>query len=297
MSSLFATIFAIALIISETQARHVHHKKQHSFKHHLKAKSAETAQSDDYELPTNGPAIEILPTDGPAMVIDPQTVGPVYPAIPSFSSVFPVEVDMSHFMSALEARLASIESSISENQASIASHASSISDHENSLSNHEDSISSFENSISNHEDSISSHESSISNHEDKIASNLASITGNVEGISSLRDELQGLASKSRSFCQMGRFGSNSVGGSDEDNTRTKKEVKDTVYFPTAFPSEPTVAMALSDIYMKDPNDDGDYYGWSMSANEITTSSFEATLIADDYTIYEMYASWIACVTV
>jgi len=70
-----------------------------------------------------------------------------------------------------------------------------------------------------------------------------------------------------------------------------------VYFPTAFPSEPTVAMALSDIYMKDPNDDGDYYGWSMSANEITTSSFEATLIADDYTIYEMYASWIACVTV
>ena len=132
------------------------------------------------------------------MVIDPQTVGPVYPAIPSFASVFPVEVDMSHFMSALEARLASIESSISENQASIASHASSISDHENSLSNHEDSISSFENSISNHEDSISSHESSISNHEDKIASNLASITGNVEGISSLRDELQGLASKSKS---------------------------------------------------------------------------------------------------
>jgi len=272
MSSLFAIIFAIALVISETQARHVHHKKQHSFKHHSKAKSA---------------ANEIWPTDGP-MVIEPATDGP--DPVPSFGSVFPVQVDMSHFMSMLEGRLASIESSISENQASIASHASSISDHENSLSNHE-------NSISNHEDSISSHESSISNHEDKIASNLASITSNVEGISTLRDELQGLASKRGSFCQVGRFGSSSVGSTDKDSTRTKTEVKDTVYFPTAFPSEPTVAMALSDIYMKDPNDDGDYYGWSMSANEITTSSFEATLIADDYKIYEMYASWIACVTV
>ena len=140
---------------------------------------------EDAEMLTAGP--EIWPTDGP-MVIEPATDGPA--PVPSFGNVFPVQVDMSHFMSMLEGRLASIESSISENQASIASHASSISDHENSLSNHE-------NSISNHEDSISSHESSISNHEDKIASNLASITSNVEGISTLRDELQGLASKSK----------------------------------------------------------------------------------------------------
>jgi len=177
----------------------------------------------------------------------------------------------------LEERLQAIESSVSRNQASMFV---------------------FENSISANLASINAIQASITTNQESISANLASITDNVNGISTLRNELKGLTSKSRSFCQTGTVTSGSV-GEEYDDSDTALSVQKTVYFPTPFPSDPQVKLALSAIKMADFNrnaasESGDWVGWGLRADSITTSFFTATIYSIDTRIAGLEATWIAC---
>jgi len=184
----------------------------------------------------------------------------------------------------LEERLQAIESSVSRNQAS--------------MSVFESSISAILASLDAIQASITTNQESISAHEGSIAANLASITENVNGISTLRNELHGLTSESRSFCQTGTVTSGSVGGEYVDSDSTLS-VQKAVTFPTPFPSYPEVKLALSAIKMVDINrnfasESYDWVGWRLTAGSITTSSFTATIYSVDTKIAGLEATWIAC---
>lgn len=272
--------FVLSISYSGTQAKQVQHKKQH-LKHHLQAKSEVNAQSD--ENPEIGTITYDVPTAIPAI--------PAIPVNPSngFPRVFPVEVDMSHFMSTIEERLSSLERSVSQNLARITEN----------VNQNQASISANVARISENVDGISQNQASISANVASISANQASISENVNGISMLRDELNTQISGSRSFCQQGVVGCyKSCGGKDEGNTEQVEHYKETVTFPTPFPSTPAVNLALSGIYMKDPNGDvGDWYGWKLYVLDITTTSFLADLRMVDYEIRDIHGTWIACVTV
>jgi len=162
----------------------------------------------------------------------------------------------------------------------------------------EERLQAIESSVSRNQASMFVFENSISAILASLDAIQASITDNVNGISTLRNELHGLTSKSRSFCQTGTVGSGSFGQDYDTDTDSTKSVQETVTFPTSFPSYPEVKLALSSIkmvdYNKNPPYHGDWVGWGLNAGDITNSSFTATIYSIDTRITSLEATWIAC---
>jgi len=179
--------------------------------------------------------------------------------MPPVSFKFPVEVDLTEVKSMLERRFAVIDT-IQNQLAAIAAE--------------------------------------VTANYDRIAFVESKATTNENEIESVRSSLGNLTSKGMSFCQTGMTGCSSCGGKDEDDAGgadTVTPVSYEVTFPKEFPGTPDVTSALNEIYQTAPGK-GDGYGWRITANDVTSSSFTLLIELIDRDISKFYANWIACYT-
>merc|ERR1712168_674971 len=116
-----------------------------------------------------------------------------------------------------------------------------------------------------------------------------------KAIASSRQEMNETV-KGMSFCQTGMTGCSSCGGKDEAwGGDTVTPVSYEVTFPKEFPGTPDVTSALNEIYQAAPGK-ADGYGWRITANNVTSSSFTLLIELIDRNISKFYANWIACYT-
>jgi len=158
--------------------------------------------------------------------------------------------------------------------------------------------------LEQHFDRIKNHFDTVENHFDTVEAN---VTANSERffsfkrktrteIESLRASLESLNSTGLNFCQTGVAGCSTCPKIvDKSGPVTREPYKTTITFPKEFPGIPTVTAALNNIYMDAPGA-ADTYGWGITTESITSSSFTLHIELVDRPINIFYANWIACYT-
>ena len=76
-------------------------------------------------------------------------------------------------------------------------------------------------------------------------------------------------------------------------TSSRKDYTESVTFPKAFSSRPTVVLALKGIDQTSSGTE-DWYAWDMDAESVTTTGFTAAIVLKDRKIDKFYVSYIAC---
>merc|ERR1711872_167803 len=140
---------------------------------------------------------------------------------------------------------------------------------------------------------ISSIEQEAADARQQLQDRLDSAEAKVE---QLRTDIDARTLKGSSFCQTGNVACDDCGGKDDGGSGTTEVPKSfDVSFDQAFPSTPTISVALQDFFGRAGGEE-DWYGWRLSASDETTTGFTFTMVLIDRVISKMKGTWIACVS-